>query len=65
MGPDEFQLMVNNNCYINLMAQKLFEYTLETVALMKAEAPEEYAAVIADTALREENWPTGTTSVPI
>ncbi|MFD2411048.1 glycoside hydrolase family 65 protein [Paenibacillus rhizoplanae] len=54
MGPDEFQLMVNNNCYINLMAQKLFEYTLETVALMKAEAPEEYAAVIADTALREE-----------
>ncbi|WP_238650236.1 glycoside hydrolase family 65 protein [Paenibacillus piscarius] len=54
MGPDEFQLMVNNNCYINLMAQKLFEYTLETVASMKLETPDEYAAVIAATALREE-----------
>lgn len=54
MGPDEFQLMVNNNCYINLMAQKLFEFTLETVAEMKVKAPEEYAAVAAVTALREE-----------
>lgn len=65
MGPDEFQLMVNNNCYINLMAQKLLEYTLETVALMKAEAPEAYTAVIAVTSSARRNWPTGTTSVPI
>lgn len=35
MGPDEFQLMVNNNCYINLMAQKSFEYTLDTLSEMK------------------------------
>lgn len=35
MGPDEFQLMVNNNCYINLMAKKLFEYTLQTIAEME------------------------------
>lgn len=39
MGPDEFQLMVNNNCYLNLMAKKLFEYTLEAVDAMKREAP--------------------------
>lgn len=35
MGPDEFQLMVNNNCYINFMAKKLFEYTLEILQEMK------------------------------
>lgn len=34
MGPDEFQLMVNNNCYINLMAKKMFEFTLQTIAGM-------------------------------
>ncbi|CAH0120220.1 MULTISPECIES: glycoside hydrolase family 65 protein [unclassified Paenibacillus] len=35
MGPDEFQLMVNNNCYINLMAKKMFEFTLQTIAEME------------------------------
>ncbi|MDQ0089184.1 maltose phosphorylase [Paenibacillus anaericanus] len=35
MGPDEFQLMVNNNCYINLMAKKLFEYTLDVIDNMR------------------------------
>ncbi|MRN53603.1 glycoside hydrolase family 65 protein [Paenibacillus monticola] len=54
MGPDEFQLMVNNNCYINLMAQKSFEYTLDTLRVMKEQAPAEYAEVVARTALREE-----------
>ncbi|URN93305.1 MAG: family 65 glycosyl hydrolase [Candidatus Pristimantibacillus lignocellulolyticus] len=38
MGPDEFQLMVNNNCYINLMAKKLFEFTLETIDNMSEHA---------------------------
>ncbi|ULO09102.1 family 65 glycosyl hydrolase [Paenibacillus sp. 19GGS1-52] len=54
MGPDEFQLMVNNNCYINLMAQKSFEYTLDTLRVMKEQAPAEYAEVVARTTLREE-----------
>ncbi|AIQ59814.1 glycoside hydrolase family 65 protein [Paenibacillus borealis] len=54
MGPDEFQLMVNNNCYINLMAKKLFEFTLETIAEMKVKVPEEYTAVAARTQLRNE-----------
>ena len=34
MGPDEFQLMVNNNLYTNFMAKKTFEFTLETLASM-------------------------------
>lgn len=54
MGPDEFQLMVNNNCYINLMAQKLFEYTLATVAEMEEQVPDTFAGVMAKTGLRDE-----------
>ncbi len=29
MGPDEFQMMVNNNCYTNYMAKFTFDYTLK------------------------------------
>lgn len=29
MGPDEFQMMVNHNCYTNYMAKKTFEYTVK------------------------------------
>ena len=54
MGPDEFQLMVNNNCYINLMAQKSFEYTLDTLSEMKKQAPEAFAFVAEKTGLRDE-----------
>jgi maltose phosphorylase len=41
MGPDEFQLMVNNNCYLNLMAKKLFEYTLEVIEDMRNKVPDQ------------------------
>ncbi|WP_042197371.1 glycoside hydrolase family 65 protein [Paenibacillus camerounensis] len=54
MGPDEFQLMVNNNCYINLMAKKLFEYTNDTLEEMRRSVPEQFAELVALTALREE-----------
>ncbi|WP_339287485.1 glycosyl hydrolase family 65 protein [Paenibacillus sp. FSL E2-0201] len=54
MGPDEFQLMVNNNCYINLMAQKSFEYTLDTLREMKEQAPTAFATVVEKTGLRDE-----------
>jgi maltose phosphorylase len=39
MGPDEFHMMVHNNCYTNVMAQKTFEYTLEVIAEMRRAAP--------------------------
>ncbi|BBI35597.1 glycoside hydrolase family 65 protein [Cohnella abietis] len=45
MGPDEFQLMVNNNCYINLMAKKLFEYTLEVIDSMSLHSSEAFQAL--------------------
>lgn len=35
MGPDEFQMMVNHNCYTNLMAKFTFTYTLRTLSRLK------------------------------
>jgi maltose phosphorylase len=31
MGPDEFQMMVNNNAYTNYMAKRTFEFALRTL----------------------------------
>ena len=49
MGPDEFQIMVNNNCYINFMAKKTFEYTAEAVREMLENAPDRLREVMAKT----------------
>ena len=43
MGPDEFQMMVNNNCYTNYMGQFTFRYTLSVIARMKKENPDLFA----------------------
>ena len=40
MGPDEFQMMVNNNCYTNFMAKKTFQYTIEVINEIEINAPE-------------------------
>ena len=40
MGPDEFHMMVNNNCYTNYLGKKMFEYTLKVLAEMREHAPE-------------------------
>jgi maltose phosphorylase len=42
MGPDEFHMMVNNNCYTNYMAKKTFEYTLTVIETMKGSDPDAY-----------------------
>lgn len=39
MGADEFHMMVHNNTYTNVMAKKVFQFTLETVEEMKTAAP--------------------------
>ncbi|HBE77194.1 MAG TPA: family 65 glycosyl hydrolase, partial [Firmicutes bacterium] len=31
MGPDEFHMMVNHNCYTNYLGKKMFNYTLEVL----------------------------------
>ena len=35
MGPDEFQMMVNNNCYTNFMGKVTLEYTLDVIKRLK------------------------------
>jgi maltose phosphorylase len=54
MGPDEFHMMVNHNCYTNFLAKKTFEYTEETLACLEAASPENYAVLCQKTGLDAE-----------
>ncbi|MBD3343888.1 MAG: family 65 glycosyl hydrolase [Chitinivibrionales bacterium] len=45
MGPDEYHMMVNHNCYTNVMAKKLFEYTLDVAVEMKQKAKKKYKEI--------------------
>jgi maltose phosphorylase len=59
MGPDEFHMMVNHNCYTNVMGKKTFEFTLMVLAEIRQEAPEQYQQAIARTGLKPqepEQW---------
>jgi len=54
MGPDEYHLNVNNNCYTNVMVKKAFEYTLAVVEEMKRAAPKLLAEATGKVALRKD-----------
>lgn len=54
MGPDEFHMMVNHNCYTNYLGKKMFNYTLEVLEEMKREAPALYREAVAKVELRPE-----------
>lgn len=45
MGPDEFHMMVNNNCYLNFMARKTFAFTLGTLGEMESACPGQLEAI--------------------
>ncbi|MBN2084523.1 MAG: hypothetical protein JW748_04810 [Anaerolineales bacterium] len=51
MGPDEFHMMVNNNCYTNYLAKRTFLYTLEVLAQM---APGRKAELVSRLAWTED-----------
>ncbi len=51
MGPDEFQMMVNNNCYTNFMGKTTFEYTLEVIDRLKKKDPVAYEAIAKESSL--------------
>jgi alpha,alpha-trehalose phosphorylase len=58
-GPDEYNTVVNNNAYTNLMARENLWYAAGTVASLRAEKPELYAALVDRTGLEEtevETW---------
>ena len=59
MGPDEFQMMVNNNAYTNFMAKKTFELTLDALGDMSVKHPGEHADLLSRLGLRQpeqEQW---------
>jgi maltose phosphorylase len=51
MGPDEFHMMVNHNCYTNVLGKKAFEFTLAVLDEMQADAPDLYREAVAKTNL--------------
>ena len=53
MGPDEFQMMVNHNCYTNFMAKKTFMFTVKVLEQMKSGRPTDYARLSESTGLSE------------
>jgi alpha,alpha-trehalose phosphorylase len=50
-GPDEYNTVVNNNAYTNLMARENLRYAAETVEALRATAPDAYGTLVRRTAL--------------
>ena len=53
MGPDEFQMMVNHNCYTNLMGKFTFEYTERVMRQLEERDRERWEAVVRKTDLKD------------
>jgi alpha,alpha-trehalose phosphorylase len=50
-GPDEYNTVVNNNAYTNLMARENLRYAADTVEALRATTPDAYDALAHKTAL--------------
>ena len=50
-GPDEYNTVVNNNAYTNLMARENLRYAAQTVESLRATKPDVYNALVHKTAL--------------
>jgi alpha,alpha-trehalose phosphorylase len=50
-GPDEYNTVVNNNAFTNLMARENLRYAAETVESLRTTQPDAYAALAHKTAL--------------
>jgi alpha,alpha-trehalose phosphorylase len=58
-GPDEYNTVVNNNTYTNLMARENLRYAAQTVEALRVSNPEVFAELVHKTALdlgEVENW---------
>jgi len=58
-GPDEYNTVVNNNTYTNLMARENLRYAAATVESLRSEDPERFAALVDRTGLdlsEVEEW---------
>ncbi len=52
-GPDEYNTVVDNNLFTNLMAQQNLRYAAQVMDRLRDEAPEHYAAVVHRTQFDE------------
>lgn len=50
-GPDEYNTVVNNNAYTNLMARQNLFYAAETIDALRTKEPEAYSNLVRRTAL--------------
>lgn len=50
-GPDEYNTVVNNNAYTNLLARENLRYAVQTVQAMRSAKPDAYAALVHKTGL--------------
>jgi alpha,alpha-trehalose phosphorylase len=50
-GPDEYNAVVNNNAYTNLMARENLLYAAQVIELLRKTRPDAYDAVVRKTAL--------------
>jgi alpha,alpha-trehalose phosphorylase len=53
-GPDEYNTIVNNNVYTNLMARENLRFAAETVSRLRDERPERYISLVHNTRLEPE-----------
>jgi alpha,alpha-trehalose phosphorylase len=51
-GPDEYNTVVNNNAYTNLMAEENLRYAADTVESLRTSDPDAYRALVDRTALQ-------------
>ena len=57
-GPDEYNTVVNNNAYTNLMARENLRYAAQTGESLCATHPDTYSALVDKTALAASERPT-------
>jgi len=50
-GPDEYNTVVNNNAYTNLMARENLRYAAQTIESLRTTKPDAYSALLHKTAL--------------
>ncbi|MDE2905709.1 MAG: glycoside hydrolase family 65 protein, partial [Acidobacteriota bacterium] len=53
-GPDEYNTVVNNNLYTNLMARENLWYAVETIRALAESDPQRFGSLVRDTGLRQE-----------
>ena len=55
-GPDEYNTVVNNNAYTNLMARENLRYAAQTIESLRATKPDAYNVLAHKTALEPPRW---------